>query len=206
MTSVQETPQVFTLALLLCILVSFVVFLIVVYRAIRGHRARALTLLSRWVLAALVYLTISVTVATVKPPRIVEQGQNWCFDDWCIAVEAVRHVPSPDGANALYTTDVRIYNDARRPQSVQGFWVYLRDQDDHRYEPRPGGWSQVVATRVPPHGIARTSIDFVVPANARQLGLVSGHGTGAPCGVLPSLLEIGQGGCLFHRPNMIRVE
>jgi len=24
--------------------------------------------------------------------------------------------------------------------------------------------------------------------------------------LLPSLLEIGQGGCVFHRPNMIRVE
>jgi hypothetical protein len=63
----------------------------------------------------------------------------------------------------------------------------------------------VVAARVPPHGVARTSMEFVVPRDARNLGLVTGHG-GTPCALLPSLLEIGQAGCLFHTPDMIRIQ
>ncbi len=206
MTPVQETPQIFTLALVLSVLASFVTLLIAAYRAIRGRRSVALRLVARWAICALVYLAISAAVSWARPARVIEQGQNWCFDDWCIAVEAVHHTPAPNGRDVTYTTDVRIYNDARLPEGARGFWAYLRDQDDQRYAPTPGAWRDVVAARVPPHGFARTSMDFVVPKGARQLGLVTGHGGGTPCALLPSLLEIGQAGCLFHKPNMIRVQ
>jgi len=205
MTPVQETPQLFTLVLVLCVLASLVTFLIVAYRAIRGRRSSALRLLARWAISALVYMAISVAVSWTRPARVVERGQNWCFDDWCIAVEAVHQTSSPNGRNTIYTTDLRIYNDARLPEGARGFWAYVRDQDDQRYAPVPGAWQDVVAARVPPHGFARTSMDFVVPRGARQLGLVTGHGGGTPCALLPSLLEIGQAGCLFHEPDMIRV-
>ena len=205
MTPVQQTPQLFTLALVLCVLASFVVFLIVAFRLIRGRRSGALRLLSRWGIGALVYLTISVAVSLLRPARIIGLGQDWCFDDWCIAVEAVRHTPSPNGTDVIYTTDIRIYNDARSPEGVQGFWAYVRDEDDRRFGPTPGTWQEVVATRVPPHGYARTSLDFVVPHGVRPAGFVTGHGGGTG-GILPSLLEIGQGGWLFHEPNMIRIE
>lgn len=205
MTPVQETPQIFTLVLVLCVLASFVILLMTVYRLVRGRRASALALLSRWGVAVAVYLAISVVVSVARPVRIIEQGQNWCFDDWCVAVEGVHRRPSANGQDTL-TTDVRIYNAARLPEGAQGFWAYVRDQNDARYAPTPGAWQHVVAARVPPHDFARTSIDFVVPTGAHQLGFVTGHGGGTPCGFLPSLLEIGQGGCLFHKPNMIRVD
>ncbi len=206
MTPVQETPQLFTLVLALCVLASLVTFLIVAYRAVRGRGRSALTLLRRWGICALVYLAISVAVSWTRPARVIEQGQNWCFDDWCIAVEAVHETPSPNGRDTTYTTDIRIYNDARLAEGARGFWAYLRDQDDRRYSPTPGAWKDVVAARVPPHGFARTSMDFVVPRGARQLGFVTGHGGGTPCSLITSLLEIGQAGCLFHKPNMIRVQ
>jgi hypothetical protein len=205
MTPVQQTPQLFTLALLLCVVVSFVVFLIVAFRLIRGWRSGALRLLSRWGIGASVYLTISVAVSLLRPARIIELGQDWCFDDWCIAVEAVRHAPAPNGTDVVYTTDIRIDNDARSPEAVRGFWVYVRDADDRRFGPTPGTWQEVVATPVPPHGSARTLLDFVVPQGVRPTGFVTGHGGGAG-GILPSLLEIGQGGWLFHEPNMIRLQ
>ncbi len=206
MTPVQETPQLFTLALVLCVLASLITFLIAAYRAIRGRRSSALGLLARWAICALIYLAISVAVSWTRPAHVIERGQNWCFDDWCIAVEAVHLTPLPNGGNVTYTTDIRIYNDSRSPEGTRGFWAYLRDQDDRRYAPTPGAWKDVVAARVPPHGFARTSMDFVVPGGARQLGLVTGHGGATPCALIPSLLEIGQAGCLFHQPNMIRVQ
>jgi hypothetical protein len=204
MPPVQETPQLFTLLLILCVLASLVTFLIAAYRAIRGRGSSALRLLSRWATCALVYVAISVVVSLARPARVIEPGQNWCFDDWCIALEAVHRRPSPGGRDVIYTTDLRIYNDARFPEGARGFWAYLRDQDGGRFEPTAGAWQDVVVARVPPHGFARMSMDFVVPDGERQLGFVTGHG-GPPCGLLPSLLEIGQAGCLFHKPNMIRV-
>lgn len=206
MPPVQETPQLFTVALILVVLASLVTFLIAAYRVIRGRRSSAFRLLARWAISAGVYTTISVAVSWTRPARIIQPGQNWCFDDWCIAVEAVRHTPSPSGEDVTYTTDIRIYNDARSPERVRGFWAYLRDQDDRRYAPIPGAWKDIVGAPVPPHGFGRASMDFVVPRGARQLGFVTGHGAGTPCALLPSLLEIGQGGCLFHKPNMIGIQ
>jgi hypothetical protein len=206
MTPVQETPQLFTLVLVLCVMASLVTWLMATYRVIRGRRSSALRLVARWVICALVYLAISAGVSASRPAVVIEQGQKWCFDDWCIAVETVRNSPSPNGRDVTYTADIRIYNDARSPEGTRGFWAYLRDQDDRRYAPAPGAWKDVVAAQVAPHGFARTSMDFVVPKGARELGLVTGHGGGTPCALVPSLLEIGQAGCLFHSPSMIRIQ
>jgi hypothetical protein len=206
MTPVQETPQLFTLILVLSVLTSLVVFVMAAWRLSRGRRAAGLRLVAGWGVCALVYLAISVGVALTRPIRIIAPGQNWCFDDWCIAVEAVHHTPATSGDGVTVTTDIRIYNDARSPEGARGFWAYLRDEDDRHYTPTPGPWQDVVRSPVSGHGFARTSIDFVVPKGARPTGFVTNHGTGTPCGLLPSLLEIGQAGCLFHRQNMIRVE
>src|SRR5262245_22561246 len=165
MTPVQETPQIFTLVLVLCLLASFVVFLVVAYRFARGRRGGALRLLCRWAVCAVVYLATSVAVSLIRPVRIIEQGQNWCFDEWGIAVEAVHRTPSLNGQGVIVTTDLRIYNNGRSPEGVQGFWAFLRDDHDRRYAPTPGRWQDVVASPVPGHGFARTSMDFVVPTD-----------------------------------------
>ena len=205
MTPVQQTPQIFTLALMLAVLASLVTFLVAAYRAIRGRGTSAVRVLAGWAICAAVYLTISAGVSWARPARVIEPDQNWCFDDWCLAVEGARRTPSPSGGDDTLTTDIRIYNDARSPEGAQGFWAYVRDENGRRFAPAPGPWKDVVATRVAPHGFARTSMTFIVPTGARQLGFVTGHGGGTPCGIVPSLLEIGQAGCLFHTPDMIRI-
>jgi len=53
MTPVQETPQLFTLVLILSVVASLVTWLIVAYRVIRGRRSSALRLLARWAMCAL---------------------------------------------------------------------------------------------------------------------------------------------------------
>lgn len=202
----QETPQIFTLLTVLVVLASLLTLSIVMYRAIRGRRASAVKLFAGWAICAVVYVIVSTSVSYFKPRHVIEEGQDWCFDDWCIAVERVTRTPSSDHGHTVYTTDVRVFNDARSPEGAEGFWVYLRDDDDRRYEPLPGSWIDVVSARVGPHEFARTSISFVVPDGVGKLGFVTGHGGGSPCGLIPSLIEIGQGACLFHRPNMIRIQ
>ena len=209
MTPVQQTPQIFALVLVLCVLCSFVVLLVVAYRLLRGRRQPALKLLSRWALCAAVYLAISVGVSFLRSGRVIEQGQNWCFDEWCIAVEAVHRTPTLNDKAVTVTTDLRISNNGRSPEGVRGFWAFLLDDQGRRYEPTPGPWHDVVASPVPGHGFARTSMEFVVPTGTGLRGFVTNHGggsSGSGPSLLPSLLEIGQGGWLLHRPNMIRVE
>ena len=40
----------------------------------------------------------------------------------------------------------------------------------------------------------------------RRFASVTNHGSGTPCALLPAVLIIGQGRCLFHRYNSIRLE
>ncbi len=48
-----------------------------------------------------------------------------------------------------------------------------------------------------------TSRKFEVPGDVGALGLITGHG-GPYCSAM-SLLIIGEGGCLFNRPTLVRV-
>src|SRR5262249_10214567 len=89
MTGVQETPQIFMLLTVLCVFTSLIIFAVAAYRAIRGRRADAMKILVGWGIAAIAYVMVSAGVSFFKPRRVIEQGQNWCFDDWCIAVERV---------------------------------------------------------------------------------------------------------------------
>jgi len=206
MTSVQETPQIFMLLTVFSVLASLLTFAIVAFLAIRGKRASALKFLVGWAIFAVVYVIVSASVSYFKTQRVIEQGQNWCFDDLCFAVERVTQAPASDVGHTVYTTDVRIFNAARSPEGAKGFWAYLRDNEDRHYGPMPGPWSDVVSERVGPHDFARTSIAFVVPDGVGTLGLVTGHGGGTPCALISSHIEIGQGACLFHRQDMIRIQ
>jgi hypothetical protein len=200
----QQYPQIFTLVLMLGVVASIVTLFVAVYHGVRGRWVRARALVIRWVMAASVYLLVSVTVSFFKPPLVIPVGADWCFDDWCLAITRVTRTDA--GGASVYTTDIRISNRARRPEAAVAFWAYVRDDADHRYAPLPGSWSTVVATKVPGYGTANTSMTFRIPHGSRDLGFVTDHGGSTPCGLVGSLLEIGQGGCLFHPPNMIRIE
>jgi len=206
MIPVQQTPQVFTLIVVLSVLASIVVLLLTAYTTVRGQWRAAGRLLGQWAIGAAIYLTISVGVSVMRPARLIEQGQDWCFDEWCIAVEAVHHMTASNGTAVVVTTDLRISNTGKGPESVRGFWALLQDDHGRRYAPAPGPWQQVMTSAVPGHGSAWTSMEFVVPTGATPRGFLTNHGGGSsPCAWLPSLLEIGQGGCLFHKSNMIRI-
>jgi hypothetical protein len=206
MTPVQETPQIFTVITVLVVLASAITFLAVVYRILRGRRGAATGLFSRWCVAAAIYLVTSLAVSAFRPRHIVAMGQDWCFDDLCFAVDDVVRAEQTDG-HALLTMRLRIHNAARSPEAARGFWAYLRDEHDTRYQPRPGPWQDVISTPVPPHGFMRTAMSFDVPGHPREFGFVTGHGgvSTSTCALFPSVLEIGQGTCLFGRPDMIRI-
>jgi hypothetical protein len=204
MTSLQQTPQGPDLVLVMGLTASGLSLATAIFRLLWRQHAAALRLVKRWAIGALIYVTISLATSIVTPAIVLGICDRWCFDDWCVSVDQVIRTPvSPD---VVYNVHLRLFNAARRaPQAVRSEWAYVRDGLDHRYLPQADDWKRTFERRLQPGESAQTVLAFRVPANAHELGFVTGHG-GTPCALVPSLLIIGQGRCLFQKPNMIRID
>ena len=189
---------IFDLLFLASFLVSVIVLIAAAYAAIRGRAPRAFSILRVWLICAALYLGVSAAVAYAAPQRVIAAGTPWCFDDWCLTVEKVTHM------DAMYDVDLKISSVAKRiTQRANGAWIYVRDENDRHYEPVPNPSDVPLDVLLQPGESVAAKRSFQVPANVRELGLVTGHG-GPPCGVM-SLVIIGQAGCLFHKQTMIQL-
>jgi hypothetical protein len=189
---------IFDLLFLASFLVSVIVLAAAAYAAIRGRVSRAFSILRVWLVCAAVYLGISAAVAYVAPQRVIAAGTPWCFDDWYLTVENVKH------AGTNYDVDLKVSSEAKRvTQRAKGAWIYVRDENDTHYEPTPNPFDVPLDVQLQPGESVAAQRSFKVPPGVHELGLVTGHG-GPPCGVM-SLVIIGQGGCLFHKQTMIRL-
>jgi hypothetical protein len=92
----------------------------------------------------------------------------------------------------------------RVPQRANGAWIYLRDENDTHYDPVPDPAEVPLDVELAPGQSVAAKRAFQVPANVRELGLVTGHPGPPTCGVL-KLVIIGGGGCLFHKQTMVRL-
>ena len=194
---------IFDLVFLTAVLASAAALTGVVLLAARGHFRRAIRVLATYAIAAGVYLIIGVVVSFVKPQRVVDRGVPWCFDDWCLTAQRVTR--ALDGAVEFVRVDVTISSRARRvSQRAKGAWLFLIDDAGHQFAPELDSSAIPLDVLLKPGDSVATSRVFRLPADTRRLGLVTGHG-GGYCGAM-SFLVIGQSGCLFHKPAMIRIE
>jgi len=188
--------KIFDLVFLAAFAVSLFALIAAAIAALRGSIPRAFSILRVWLICCAVYMAASVGVAYAGPQRILQVGDPWCFDDWCLTVKNVQR------AGPNYTVNMTISSQAKRvTQRANGAWIYLRDENDKHYDPAASDVPLDVVLR-PGESVAAMR-SFGVPAGVGQLGLVTGHG-GPPCGVM-SLIIIGNGGCLFHKQTMIRL-
>jgi len=189
---------IFDLLFLASFLASVITLVSAAVLAIRGRASRAFSMVGVWLVCAAVYLGISVAVAYAAPQRVIAAGTPWCFDDWCLTVENVKH------AGAIYDVDLKLSSEAKRvTQRAKGAWIYVRDENDTHYDPTPNPSDVPLDVLLQPGESVAAQRSFKVPAAIHELGLVTGHG-GPPCGV-GSLVIIGSGGCLFHKQTMIRL-
>jgi len=195
--------SIFDLLFLLAVLASFVILVVAVVFAIRGRRAQALKILLTYCGAAAAYLATGIAVSFFKSQRVIGTGDPWCFDDWCLAVEQVSQAPGPAGTS--YHVGLRIFSRARRvAQRASGAWLYLIDDRGHLYPPDPDPSAAPLDALLQPEESVTTSRVFHVPGDVHQLGLITGHG-GPYCGPMAWLI-IGESGCLFRKPTMIRIQ
>ncbi len=195
---------IFDLFFLLAALVSIITLLTALAFAVSGRGTRAVRLLRNFGITAAVYLVIGVLVSGLRPQRVIAPGQPWCFDDWCLELRAIDAANSAD--TSIYTAHLTIESRALRiSQRARGAWLYLVDDKWRRFAPESDSASRAVPLDVllGPGQSVTTSRTFRVPADAHPVGLVTGHG-GPYCGVM-NFVVIGEAGCLFHKPAMIRV-
>jgi hypothetical protein len=191
----------FDLLFILVFLVSVVTWISAAVAALRGRRSRALGTLRKWSLCALAYLAVVAVVGFSSPQRVLNPGDPWCFDDWCLSVERVSHTPAPP--QAAYTVTLRIFSEAKRvSQRANGAWIYVIDRQGRRYAPEPDPSATPLDVLLQPGESITTTRTFKVPADAGEIGLITGHGGSSG---FPSLVIIGDEASLFHKRTFVRL-
>ena len=156
---------------------------------------------ARWASFGIViaYLAAILLVSLFTPRLIVNIGDGYCYDTWCIGVQRVN--ATLEGQNILYTAEVRIFSDANRVPTSRGKdFLYARDEHGRRF-PLVRDSSLIPAdVTLNPGQSVRTSLNFLAPANARNLYLTSEYA------VMPWVaLYFGSDIAPFHRRTLLRV-
>lgn len=193
---------VFDLTFLVVALSTAIVLLCSAVIALRGNGARALRVLRTLGLFWVVYLGVGLLFSAVRPQRLVSVGTPWCFDDWCLTLDGIAGLPAGDQVE--YTASLTLSSRARRVrQRARGAWIYLLDEAHQRYAAEPDPTDTPLDVELGPGEARSTSRRFVLPVGRRPAGLITGHG-GPYCSVM-NFLILGDAGCLFGKPAMIRV-
>lgn len=153
--------------------------------------------------AALVaaYTLAVIAASLLTPRRIVEVGDSYCVDIWCIGIDRV--TPTRRGDETSYRLDALIFSDATRVKtSAAGASLFLVDERGRRFPLVPDPASVPFDVSLDPRESVHTSLTFVAPTNARQLFLSGDTGNGPPFWVR---LYLGSDNSLLHKPTLLRV-
>lgn len=191
---------IFDLVFLFLVVVSAATCGAALIAALRGRGRLALRILRNFSLAALGYIAIVAITGALAPQRVLHVGEPWCFDDWCLTVEAVDRTPTPPAM--VYRVSLRVFSRAlRTSQSAKGAWLYSIDRQGNRYSPEPDRSAVPLDLRLAPGESVAISRVFRIPENASPIGLITGHGPAW----LPALI-IADEASLLHRRTFVRLE
>jgi hypothetical protein len=191
--------SLFDLLFMAVFLVTVVALLSAAVLALRGQGSRALILLRNCCIFVAAYLGIVIAASVFWPRRVLHMGEPRCFDDWCITVENAnrQHV----GKGVAYVVTLRVSSTARRvTQREKNLVVYLADSLGRRYDPVPDEFGVPLSVQLSPQESIDATRSFLVPADARQLGLVIAHEGGFPIGWFILGYET-----WFHKPALMRL-
>jgi hypothetical protein len=185
---------------LLLLLATVVALVTTAIQAMRGRQARALAILRRLCISAAIYLGIVTMVSAASSRRVFHQGDQRCFDDWCITVEDAQR--SFSQSTLSYAVTLRLSSRARRvPQRENGTVVYLIDARGRRFDPVAEPSDVPLNALLQPGESAIAKRRFELPADAREVGLIYTHEGGFPIG----WFIVGENHW-FHGPDIVRLD
>ena len=171
----------------------------------RKFRAAAKTLLASMAVVG-VYVVAVIVVSRLAPQKIINIGDSYCMDIWCIGVEKVNTMPR--GGDIVYKIDVRIFSDANTVKtSAKGASVYLLDERGRRFQLVNDPSVIPFDTPLDPRESIHTTLTFAVAADAQHLFLpCSYHHIGDEASV-PFWVKLyfGSDANFQHKRTMLRV-
>ena len=182
------------------VMVGSALMLVVLLMCLAGREFRlAGKIFGWWSACFATYTALTIAVSILLPQKVVNPGQSYCVDSWCISIQSVTKTAL--GQNVAYKADVRIFSDLNRgTTSAKGASLYLADERGRRFPLVPDSSVIPFDTELSPKQSVDTSLTFLVAPDARQLFL---QGDG------PSLwitkFFIGDDSAWLHRPTLIRV-
>jgi hypothetical protein len=150
------------------------------------------------------YLAALALVSLLTPRTVVNIGDSYCYDLWCLGVNEVNATRS--GQSILYTAEVRIFVDSTHPHHLPAEqakdFFYVLDEQGRRYPLlREASFVNAEVTFQPGESL-KSSLAFLAPPNARKLYLMGNAGEV----FLPWVyLYFGSDISLFHRAALLRI-
>ena len=171
----------------------------------RKFRSAAKVLLAT-VIGVGMYVVAVIVVALITPQKVINIGDTYCMDIWCIRIEKVNTMPR--GGKIVYKIDVRIFSDANTVKtSAKGASVYLLDERGRRFELMNDPSVIPFDAPLDPKQSMHTTLTFAVAADAQHLFLPCsyhhiGDETSVPFWVK---LYFGSDANFLHKRTMLRV-
>jgi hypothetical protein len=170
---------------------------VALYASGKSRRALKTLLASAALLAT--YAVAVMAVSLCAPQKIVNVGDSYCVDIWCIGVAGVS--PKPLGQQTVYKVDVRIFSDGGTT-SAKGASLYLVDERGRRFPLVNDSAAIPFDVTLNPGQSINTSLTFVTAADARQLFLTGDTQREPPFWVR---LYFGSDDSLLHKRTLLRV-
>ncbi len=149
----------------------------------------------------LAYVVTVIAVSLLSPQTIVNIGDSYCADIWCIGIDRVS--PEHRGAETVYRVDVHIFSDANRVKtSAQGYSLYVFDEKGRRFPLIKDPSAVPFDSVLDPRQSMNTTLTFRAAADSQHLFLWGESSTPPPFWLK---LYLGSDTGLFHRPTLLRV-
>jgi|SRR5579884_1997450 len=117
-----------------------------------------------------VFVIATVTLSLIRPQTVVNVGDSYCQDIWCIGIDKVQ--AAPRGPAVVYSLNVHIFSDANRVKtSVKGVHLYLFDENNRRFSLVQDATVTPFDISLDPHQKVSTSFTCVVPRDSQHLYL-----------------------------------
>jgi hypothetical protein len=149
------------------------------------------------------YVAITIAVSLLTPQAIVNPGQSYCNDNWCISIQSVTKTQLAH--DIVYHVDSRIFNTNTVKNNARGASLYLVDEHSRRFPLITDSAGTPLGVELNPGQSVNTSLTFLAAADAQQLLLKIDWGGSRLVKTLVNFV-VENDRSLLHRPTLLRVQ